>query len=515
MECQRHSTKLMKNNSIPKYAAYRPNNCKIIGDMVYGDCLGKNHKLYRLDLPYINGIHVNKQCECNEIISLHNRHLNTNEMIANRKRHRLLVHNAYQRFRTVVPPKPIQPITHIEVVKQAPQSKRKLYARAAETLRCREICESDFRIEAFIKHERMAKHTKPPRMIQARGAVYCVDISRYLNPIENYVLHLPEDITISLKGRNNYEAARILRNRWDKYKDPVAILADHSFYDAKQDTTWLEAEKEYNMEFCPNDEHFSMLFDAQTYNVGVCKKSRMKYHVEGSRMSGERNTSLGNSTNNAAALGWMARNVVHDVIVEGDDSVIFFEREDIDKIDYQVLTDLQMGTTYSIVYDFEKVEFCQKQPVLTDNGWLLVRNPLRVMSRSSTCINPSYTTSVELAKRWYHTMGDGEYNSNKGVPVIQSWAKYLRSLHNKKVQLSNDDTYGKHYKPNELSEHISDACRSSFHAAFGISPTLQKEMEKSYDELHNNELVAVNVTNEYVQDLEGKFAMDELGIFIE
>lgn len=463
---------------------------------------------YKLPTPYTNHICVNRQCECNMVFALHNRHLQTNEHMAENEDNIIKVKEAFAEFEKYHPPTIVKKLDLDGVVARAPLSKRKLYRRAAAVLKNRALRDKDYEIKSFIKNERADNVTKPPRLIQARGPVYCVAISQFLTPIEDRVLHKPDAVTISLKGKDQRAKARILKGRWDKYATPVAVLADHSRYDSRQWTGWLKCEHDYYLKHYDDDDDLRDMLSQQLITKGKVHR-KVHYSVIGTRLSGERNTSLGNSINNAAKLYYITRHIENkDVIVEGDDSIIFMDASDLDKLDLQSLNDFGFNTTVEYAYTFEKVSFCQCQPVETINGWEMIRNPIRMMSRTATCINYLYTKSLELTKRWYHTVGIAEQHMNRGVPVTQAWADKLASLHSKEVTMDADDTYIRK-SDNKGSKLITNAARLSFCRAFNISVSEQLRMEKVISDLKFD---FNNVKHETDAPIHQVIGLDELGL---
>jgi hypothetical protein len=371
-----------------------------------------------------------------------------------------------------------------EVIQHKPLVKRRRYRQAAETFKAHPtLTYKDCEAKMFIKNERM-NATKAPRAIQARSPRYCLKAQQYLGPVERHLFHTPYDRRFVSKGLDQRQKATHLRKLWDQFKDPVAILADHVTFDGKQHSGWLKAEHSYYQQYYPGDEELISITDKQLINYGRTAHG-IRYRVKGTRLSGDANTSLGNCITNAALLhDWLDEQHVHHLLtVDGDDSVIFIEREDLGRLNFNALQSYGFETKVEIAQEFEHIEFCQCRPINGNDGWIMVRTPKRMIERSFMCIDNNYCASLELVKRWYHTVGVGELRLNAGIPVLQAASAALERAHTNSVAINEDHALYRTVKKVSTNE-ITNKTRASFHTAFGISPTKQKLIEQ-YFELMN------------------------------
>lgn len=370
-----------------------------------------------------------------------------------------------------------------DIVKEKPPSKRKLYAQAAQSLQTRPLRHKDFQISMFIKNERMSDPNKAPRCIQSYSPRYNLVFQQYLRPIEKWFKSMGFDTVMTTKGMNQQEQARLLTSQSQRFNDPVYLLADHSRFDSRQHTLWLEEEKKYNIAFHDNDPKFAELYDVQINRKIGTSRNGTKYTVVGTRMSGAPNTSHGNCTTNYAILAyWLNKSLINKyrIIVNGDDSVIIIEREDKHLLNNKLLDELGFATKVEIVEELAQVSFCQTNPIRTINGPLMVRDPLRVLSRDTVCIDRGIKDHD--FGHWLHTVGECELSLNPGVPILQSFARFLLRCGSKRVAVSHELTYKASGIKSGRSE-ITPLARQDFHVAFGITPAQQVFYEQMFDKL--------------------------------
>jgi hypothetical protein len=132
---------------------------------------------------------------------------------------------------------PTIPITRDEFPLLYKDRRQKVYQDAVDSLYVKPLTRKDAHIKAFVKAEKIciqAKRDPDPRVIQPRDPRYNVEVGRFLKPIEKdlyqavaRVFHEP---TI-FKGFNAHDSGRLMKVKWDKYQDPVAVGLDASRFD--------------------------------------------------------------------------------------------------------------------------------------------------------------------------------------------------------------------------------------------------------------------------------------------
>nr|WRQ65143.1 hypothetical protein [Tolivirales sp.] len=146
----------------------------------------------------------------------------------------------------------------------------------------------------------------------------------------------------------------------------------------------------------------------------------------------------------------------------------------------------------------ETISFCQCRPVYMgesepdgSRGWRFVRDPRRainVYSRST-----KWYTSVEMAKRYWASIGEGELRLNSGVPIMQSfYARLLRAAAGAKpIPAVLADKYSERNRPTKRPLAVVPVkweTRLSFEKAFRISVIDQLIMEEWYDSITDDTL---------------------------
>jgi hypothetical protein len=116
--------------------------------------------------------------------------------------------------------------------------KKMNYERALDQLRT-EHCsvEADATINVFVKYEKVDHTTKKdpvPRVISPRNPKFNLRLGRFLRPIEDRIFKSLGKLfghKTVMKGTNTEQTAEYLRQKWEMFKDPVAIGLDASRFD--------------------------------------------------------------------------------------------------------------------------------------------------------------------------------------------------------------------------------------------------------------------------------------------
>lgn len=435
----------------------------------------------RLKLPFTTPIITYDSCCVNELTSLIHRHLLTNDHLSNDSSQEHLWKNTFDHYVKVRQPRQLNTYTLEQVYQSKRGPKRKVYLAALKSLRVRPLNKNDSKIKMFIKNERMAiaDPPKPPRAIQSRSPRYNMVYQTYILPYSERWKTRDLNKRICTKGLDQFQIAERLHNAWRKYRDPVAVLLDHKWYDSKQHKLPIKYCNDYiSLHFVGSG--YDELAN-ERYHNHCFTKNGIRYFVKFTRLSGEADTSDGNSTVNDMMIRYITRFIQCDHILIGDDSVIICESDDLDKIRFDVLDMYGFMTKINIVHNFEDIDYCQCKPVLTVNGWLMVRDPLRVMSRGTVCINHSITTIKDFM-RWCRGVGECEFAVNAGVPILQSFGNFMRAM-----TLDKPIYDDKYIVPIErvLSREIIADARISFYHAFGISPKQQEDIEHYFDNFNH------------------------------
>ncbi len=383
----------------------------------------------------------------------------------------------------------------------APLSGSKLarYTVAADSVEALDIEKKDAYLQTFVKAEKLnvtAKSDPDPRVIQPRSARYCYAVGLYIKGCEHRIYKAIDRMfgqKTVMKGLNADQRGMAFHKVWSSFTDPVAIGLDASRFDQHVSRALLEFEHSvYNAMY--NEPELARLLTMQLVNKGFVRAvdGTIKYTVEGSRMSGDMNTSLGN----VLLMCLMVHAYLQDkpfrsaLLNDGDDCVVIVERGDATALDDLPDWFLQLGMIMKVepaVDVLEEIEFCQAHPIeVTPGVWRMVRDPRVVLSKDLCVVKP--VRDEQTWKKFRRAIGECGLALAGDVPVFNQFYSALfrdTTLSKgamKKFRKRSPETgmdylaLGMHPK---FSEPTS-CCRVSFAKAFGIWPDLQVAMEQEY-----------------------------------
>jgi hypothetical protein len=411
----------------------------------------------------------------------------------------------------------VNPWTYDQFVASYVGSRRARYAAAVASLRILALQVKDSWVKAFVKAEKLnlSKKSDPaPRMISPRSPRFNVCLGVFIRPAEAVICRAIAAVfggPTVMKGYNAVQMAAHLFTMWCSFTSPIAVGLDASRFDQHVSVQALEWEHSvYLWMFRQGpDSKLAGLLRAQLRNHVKCfaPEGSVAYMVEGTRMSGDMNTSLGNCLLMCAMVYAYAKYVGVRVRLanNGDDCVVFMESRD--EVRFNTGLNawfLEMGFTMKVedtVRVFEHVEFCQTKPVCVDGTYVMCRSPHVGLAKDSICLQPSndshFITSYE---QWAREVGTAGCALASGMPVMQS--VYLRMSQMGK-QRSKTWTQG-------LSGHSglmigakgmaskvrppSATTRYSFWLAWGITPDEQVALEASAAALPQPTFIAEEVS---------------------
>jgi hypothetical protein len=384
-------------------------------------------------------------------------------------------------------------------------NKRKRYLDAAEELRNYPITQADSGVSMFVKCERVIykadKINPDPRPIQFRNPKYCVDIARFLRPIEEHLYNISgisKNVLRSrniAKGLNSVERAELLHSKLQCFDDPVSYSLDMSRFDKHVSLEQLRCEHQVYIQ-CIDDRHFRQLLSWQLNNK--CKsKNGMRYKTRGKRMSGDMNTALGNCIIALEMVDAWLRPLVRrfDVLDDGDDLIVIVEQFDVNVLNSTVKnTFLSFGhevKVEQVTKEFHEIEFCQSRVIEYSSGkFKFVRNPGKVISNAMTGVK--HFTDARSWSKLLCSIGMCELILNLGVPVLQEFS--LAILRNcgvtKGFDLPSDGSlmsrvkremrlYGLKSLVRVDPQEVTTEARASFFIAFGINESDQLIIESA------------------------------------
>nr|WKV33911.1 MAG: RNA-dependent RNA polymerase [Riboviria sp.] len=307
--------------------------------------------------------------------------------------------------------------------------KRQRYRDAADSLNYRPLSKRDSYIKAFVKPEKVFE-VKDPRLIQARSPRYNVAIGAYLKPIEHHLYRLrgtrqlrhvlPPGLVIA-KGHNMSQRATLLKEKWNRFNNPICFSLDASRFDAHVNELLLVEHHIYRRYW--RDPELDRLLAWQVNNRGRTAGG-IRYHCRYGRMSGDMNTALGNCLLSVLmAADYMRRKGIKwDMLCDGDDTLLIVEKRDAHLLDDITPAYLEYGMVVKLIVanTWHDITFCHTFPCSTVIGERLVSHPERVLSRA--LVGVRHWDNPKFIRKYLSLIGYCELALNMGVPVLQEFA---------------------------------------------------------------------------------------------
>lgn len=277
---------------------------------------------------------------------------------------------------------------------------------------------------------------KAPRMIQARHITFNIAYGKYIKPLESIVTKYFRLHHHFGKGSPNEIAAKMNRLSM-KYK--YKTEGDHKTFDAHVTVEMLKLVHTYVSACYPKATELPRLMKCQLKNRCVSRNGD-KYTVKGTRMSGDVDTSFGNSLINLAILYELLKQLglKGEMIVNGDDFVLY-TNDPINVAEAKsILATMNMETDMqeSQLID-EMVEFCcQKLVVSASGNRTLVRDPTKTFGKFGMTFVKVKRYSTYLLENLH-----GMWMMNKTNPMGVSF----RMLYFECLKLESK-TFGVNYK---------------------------------------------------------------------
>jgi len=358
------------------------------------------------------------------------------------------------------------------------------------------------RLTSFIKYEKAAieKTIKPARLIQFRSYEYLYSLKSY---VLDHSLTIKENPGLSWNGQsiqniltkyhNQKGCARVLKESWDEFIDPVAVCMDHSKFDGHYAPELLDIEHSYWKAIFPSK--FLSFLLAQQFKNKARTQCGLRYKMFGHRCSGEYTTSEGNSLINYCMIAVYVKAsgiIKFRIHVNGDDSVLIIERSDLNKLkSVEFFKNFNMETEVDkIAHRFEEISYCQCSPIRVGGEYVMIKEPWRAMSRSAYC-DSKYFKCLE---KFLAGSALCDLLSYQGVPVLQSFFTMLLRISNLSKPLGSVDKLPSRLSGNSVIQlrDISEETREDFCVAFDMTPSDQKIHEKYFDGISNQNNHLIN-----------------------
>lgn len=387
-----------------------------------------------------------------------------------------------------------EPMEADEFVSLYTGSKRLRYAKASQNYLTNGLNEDSFRVEAFVKNEKLLKDSV--RLIQPTSFEVLYATGVYIRPAE-----LPQYFALSklhkrfrgktvAKGRNAQQRAEDLLAKWNSFEDPIALGIDGEKFDFHI-KSWCKEVECSLIQAHFSENHYNRIHEAMR-PVGPHKvtamtpQGRLKWVTDHGRFSGAYDTSLSNSTQMTMLLVCYFEhiNVKFDLYLDGDDAVVFMERANYAKTAGISQYMLSMGFRITLegpYYEFPEIEFCHAHPIrLSDDTAVMVRNYQDSKVKDYTCLL-SINRREELCG-WLTAIGKCGLSLSSGVPILKQFYTTLLSMGEGVVMnrdYMKDSGFAQLAQGMKFQElGVTELSRYDFYVAFGISPDEQMVLEK-------------------------------------
>lgn len=396
--------------------------------------------------------------------------------------------------------------------------KWKVYEAARRSLQEERLTAEDARLTMFSKFEKQDV-AKAPRGINPRSSRYNLRLGKFIKHAEHHFFsainkafgrRTPATV---IKGFNADRSAEILLNKWQEFAHPVAVGLDATKFDMHVSVPALQYEHSFYTSLFPGNKELVQLLQWQLKNRGTAytKDGKVKFEMEGTRCSGDLNTSLGNCIIMCALVWEYAhiRGVRVELANNGDDCVVFMEEHDLPRfMDGFARWFRTKGFAMVVeepVYEFEQIEFCQTHPVQLVTGWRMVRNLTAVLRKDPMCLIPIPNRKVYT--KWLDAVGTCGGALSGGVPLHHAFyemfkrngtpsGKLVEQVYRNRSQL---------FLGRGLRAGISiDAvARVSYYYAFGVLPDTQVVIEEILRKAELDLSIDSTVEREWLQLLPG------------
>lgn len=480
-------------------------------------CLGNSEKYVTYHCPVFDSYvarsqqwFVFKPCVCNHMNALL------------RRVNKCVPKHSVTAIRTILSPLASQlakglgrhtPISYFDVYKNMDAKKRRRYQRAEEDLQHQGgvVYKHQAKIEMFVKLEgiKFAPNKVNPdcRAIQFRKPIFTLAMAAAIKKAE-HALYAAADIPgfpttrFIAKGLNPQAKATLLKQKFDSLSGCWVLELDASRFDAHCNIDLLKFVEHLVWKKVCLDPQIGRLCAMQLINKGSFRVGDFVqlYTVRGGRMSGDANTAAGNCILMSVLLASFGAhlNCPFDFLCDGDDSVFFYKRAGPVVEGDVVAWFEQFGMDMKIEgmpKTFEEITFCQSRPVKTSEGWVMARDPFKILSKIG-CSHKLWDPKARV--KYIRTVALGEHSLARGVPVVDPFLRRIVEVCDdlltpaqKKRGLVHKGAIADNFRLREslsqgwttlVSVPITSCARESFARAWGIPINNQLLIEESISE---------------------------------
>lgn len=413
-------------------------------------------------------------------------------------------------------PRNFPQLTRSECVSRFSGLKRARYEQAEQSLALDDLCADDAVLRLFCK---FAKNVlgDPARIISPRSARWNLELARYIKHLEHRIYRAINKAFQSVtsatvaKGLDCDAKARILREKWESFDDPVAVGGDASKLDAHIRRAHLQYEHTFYTSVYPRDRKLAWMLRVMRMHrcVATAPDGVVFVRCDGRRASGDVTTSLGNVIIMTSVLFdvMITMDIRLEILDDGDDFVAIMERGSLQRFQAWIIAAyLDVGITCKLeppVDVFEEIVFCQHSPMLIGGEWRMVRDVRAVLRKDMICLTAVPTEQVY--RRWLGAVAAAGLHLNDGVPVLQAFYAMV-----KRSGRPPTERFFKHVMRHTCflrrarsrvsgESDITPESRVSFFLATGIMPDAQEEIECCF---RNNHIGEYRKTPQLLDSLE-------------
>jgi len=233
------------------------------------------------------------------------------------------------------------------------------------------------------------------------------------------------------------------------------------------------------------------LLARQLVNEGSTRGG-LRFSRAGGRASGDFNTGMGNTLIMLAVVVAVMKSlqIPFDLLVDGDNALVFMSQCDSARV-VSCFSDLALQFSgHEMVLErpvtrVEDVRFGQCAPVEVRTGvWMMVRDWTKVISQMTS--SHAHLNHVAFVRPYLRGVAWCEMALNRGVPVIQAYARHLLAL--TVGAKAVDASFYRDYealgvdvanRERTIFEEPTAVARDSFSLAFGVTPDEQLDLERA------------------------------------
>lgn len=409
------------------------------------------------------------------------------------------LHSAFKRIQRLARAYPGERWTLEQTARSYTGSMGRRYTEALRSLReDSPLCRRDHRLKPFLKAEKfnLGEKFSKPRMIFPRSPRYNLVLASYLKPFEHWLWRklTSERLfgcgvgRVVAKGLNQRERADLIHRKFSQFDECVVVEVDGKSFEAHISADQLREEHGVYRKALGSDKELGRLLDAQLVLEGRTKWG-VEFRREGGRASGDFNTGMGNTIIMASIASHAMLSIVgarFDMLVDGDNALLFMPANLLETVRIRFPAEVLAVSGHEMTVEkpahiLEQIRFGQSAPVFVDQGYVMVRDPMKILSQASS--SHYHLREPKFAREWLRGVAQCEVSLNRGVPISGAWSWKLRQACGgvEKVREGFHTDY--HYlgARKDTSEHyteVGDEARASFWLAYGISPDEQRVLEE-------------------------------------